>query len=75
MTCTYPLLASLRRRPALLLLAASLILTGCGLSDYERQMASEQERLEAFDKDAEYLNGFIEMPVGLELGRSRPLSS
>ena len=25
-------------------------------------MASEQERLEAFDKDAEYLNGFIEMP-------------
>ena len=63
MTCTYPWLVSLRRGPALLLLAAPCFLAGCGLSDYEKQMASEVERLKAFDDDAEFLNGFIETPL------------
>lgn len=62
MLSPYRLIAPRRLRSTLLLLAASLFAAGCGLSDYEKQMTGELERLEAFDKEAKFLNGPIVIP-------------
>jgi hypothetical protein len=44
------------------------VLSGCGLSDYEAKMVSEQKRVQRFDDEAEFLDEPVEIPVKKEAG-------
>src|SRR5262249_12150654 len=46
-----------------LLPAALLLAAGCGLSEYERKMANEQERVKRFDREMELLGDAISPPT------------
>lgn len=47
-----------------LLVAMLALLTGCGLSDYEKRMDEQRARLELYDEQAKLLSDMIEMPKG-----------
>jgi len=40
------------------------MLTGCGLSDYEKRMDEQRSRLELFDEEGKLLSDIIDMPKG-----------
>jgi hypothetical protein len=52
----------LSRREVLAALAGSLCAGGCGLSDYEAQMAIEQQQVQRFDEEEKYLGAPLQMP-------------
>ncbi|GEM_PF-4666469 len=41
-----------------------IVLTGCGLSDYEKRMDEQRERLKLFDEESALLYDMIDMPMG-----------
>jgi hypothetical protein len=50
------------RRAALALLAGTLCAGGCGLSEYEGQMATEAQRVQRFDEEMKYLGAPLDPP-------------
>ena len=60
---------AVRSFPALLL----VLLTGCGLSDYEGRMSSARALLQQRDEEAKYLGNPVEMPkLPLREGKEQP---
>jgi hypothetical protein len=56
----------MRQRVQLTIVAAFIAVVGCGLSDYEKRMDEQRDRLTAFDEEAKILGGLIEQPYTLD---------